>query len=160
MGTITYLAMTSPADLVGKEVTDPRFQVVEARVPQWPFNRFLYVLVGHDWHWRDRLVWTDQQWAEFAESPALRTFVAWYDGSPAGYFELRCGQSEVEIASFGLAPKFIGRGLGGPLLTIACREAWRLAPERVCLNTCTLDHPAALPNYLARGFRVVRTETH
>jgi hypothetical protein len=27
----------------------------------------------------------------------------------------------------------------------------------VWLHTCTLDSPAALPNYLARGFEVVRT---
>jgi hypothetical protein len=28
----------------------------------------------------------------------------------------------------------------------------------VTVNTCTLDHAAALPNYLARGFCVARTE--
>ncbi len=26
------------------------------------------------------------------------------------------------------------------------------------VNTCTLDHPSALPNYLKRGFAIVRTE--
>ena len=28
------------------------------------------------------------------------------------------------------------------------------------LHTCTLDSPAALPNYLAGGFDPVRTETY
>ncbi len=32
--------------------------------------------------------------------------------------------------------------------------------RRVWLHTCTLDHPNALPNYLARGFTPYRTETY
>jgi hypothetical protein len=27
----------------------------------------------------------------------------------------------------------------------------------VTVNTCTADHPRALPNYLAAGFQVIRT---
>jgi hypothetical protein len=46
------------------------------------------------------------------------------------------------------------------LLTEAVREAWRARPSRVWLHTCTLDHPAALPNYLQRGFVAVREETY
>ena len=42
----------------------------------------------------------------------------------------------------------------------AVREAWAAGPSRVWLHTCTLDHPAALPNYLGRGFRSVREETY
>jgi hypothetical protein len=30
----------------------------------------------------------------------------------------------------------------------------------VWLHTCSFDHPAALPNYLARGFRVFKTESY
>jgi hypothetical protein len=30
----------------------------------------------------------------------------------------------------------------------------------VWLHTCTLDHPAALPNYLKRGFRSTRQEEY
>ena len=64
----------------------------------------------------------------------------------------------VEIAIFGIAPKFIGKGYGGALLTAALEEAWRGRPNRVWLHTCTLDHHAALPNYLARGMTVYRVE--
>jgi GNAT superfamily N-acetyltransferase len=59
-----------------------------------------------------------------------------------------------------LLPGYIGRGWGKYLLTEAVRAAWGLAPSRVWLHTCTLDHPAALPNYLKRGFRRVREETY
>ena len=30
--------------------------------------------------------------------------------------------------------------------------AWRSSPEKVTVNTCTLDHPAALPFYRKAGF--------
>ena len=68
----------------------------------------------------------------------------------------------MEIAYFGLVPAAIGRGLGRALLTAAVDAAWSLkpVPSRVWLHTCTLDHPAALRNYLARGFQVSRTEQY
>jgi GNAT superfamily N-acetyltransferase len=79
----------------------------------------------------------------------------------AGYFELReHDDGSVEIAYFGLLPAFIGRGWGKYLLTRATQAAWELGPNRVWLHTCTLDHPSALPNYLKRGFRPVRTEVY
>ena len=42
----------------------------------------------------------------------------------------------------------------------AVRDAWAMAPTRVWLHTCTLDHPNAVPNYRARGFVPYRTETY
>jgi hypothetical protein len=37
---------------------------------------------------------------------------------------------------------------------------WGLGAVLVWLHTSTLDHPAALPNYLKRGFRPVREEVY
>jgi GNAT superfamily N-acetyltransferase len=160
--TITYLEMCSAAELKPKGSVDPRFGIREATVKQWELNRFLYFLVGRDWHWTEKRQWPDQRWKDYAESDGLWTFVACFDGSVAGYYEMRRDdQGGVEIAILGLTPKFVGRGFGGPLLTRALTDAWRLQPTRVWLHTCTLDHPGALSNYLARGmkiYRVVRTE--
>ncbi len=134
--------------------------IKEAVIKQWEFNRFLYLLVGRDWAWNDKKNWTDDQWRAYAETEGLRTFVAFHDGAVAGYFEMRRDNvNGVEIAIFGLTPKFIGRGFGGVMLTSALEEAWRMAPSRVWLHTCSLDHPAALGNYQARGMRVYRVET-
>ena len=81
--------------------------------------------------------------------------------APAGYFELeREEDGSVQVAYFGLLPEFVGRGLGKYLLTRAVEEAFDLGASRVWLHTCTLDHPGALPNYLARGFRKTREETY
>ena len=33
-----------------------------------------------------------------------------------------------------------------------------MGAKRVWLHTCTLDNPAALPNYLKRGFTPFKTE--
>jgi GNAT superfamily N-acetyltransferase len=153
--TVTYLEMRSPSALRPKRCSDPSFRVEEATVKQWQFNKFLYSLVGSDWRWTDKAKWSDMEWRAYAEADTLRTFAAYYRGSIAGYYELRSGpDSGVEIAIFGLAPKFVGRGFGAALLTHALETAWSFHPSRVWLHTCTLDHPAALPNYLARGMTI------
>ena len=95
--------------------------------------------------------------------PELRTFAAYYDQSVAGYYELRHdAQGAVEIAYFGLLPEFIGRRLGGALLTSAIQQAWSrsggVAPNRVWVHTCNRDHPQALANYQARGMVIYKVE--
>ena len=119
-------------------------------------NRFLYTAVGGDWYWVDRLGWTYAQWHDYITRPGFETWIAFVSGTPAGYFELdQLPESGVEIASFGLLPQFIGKGLGGCLLTAAIQRAWRKGTSRVWPHTCSFDHPRALANYLARGFRLV-----
>ena len=92
-------------------------------------------------------------------APELLTFAAYYDDALAGYYELRCdGEGGVEIAYFGLLPEFIGRGLGGALLTSAIEQGWRISPKRVWVHTCNRDHPQAFANYHARGMLVYKVE--
>jgi GNAT superfamily N-acetyltransferase len=122
--------------------------------------RRLYGAVGAHWHWRDRLAWSDDVLRAHLASPAVAVFELLAAGKSAGFFELRRRESEVEIAYFGLLPEFIGRGLGGALLTVAVDEAWRFGARRVWLHTCTLDSPHALPNYLSRGFVPFRVERY
>jgi GNAT superfamily N-acetyltransferase len=159
--TRTYLEMNSPANLVGRGVSAPpgtRLEPVEwVPASLW---RYLYSEVGRPWHWRDRLGWSDDEIRAYLAGP-LTLWLLTSGGAPAGYFELkRCDDRSVEIAYFGLLPDFVGKGLGKYLLVRAIEEAWALTPARVWLHTCTLDHPAALPNYLSRGFKVTRTEKY
>jgi GNAT superfamily N-acetyltransferase len=123
--------------------------------------RALYTTVGERWLWRDRLVWTAQELDDYLTSPSVYVWTLVVDGRTAGYFELQLhGTGAVEIMYFGLVPSFIGQGLGGWLLTRAVEEAFAIGATRVTLNTCTLDSPQALPNYLARGFTIVREERY
>ena len=51
-------------------------------------------------------------------------------------------------------------GLGKHLLSDAVVNAWAMGATSVWLHTCTLDDPAALPNYERRGFRPFRSEAY
>ncbi len=125
------------------------------------FFRYLYVEVGRQLHWTDRQSWTDEQHEARLADPAVSLHLLTVSGAPAGYFELeRHDDESVDVAYFGLLPEFHGRGLGKYLLTRAVEEAFALGAGPVRLHTCTLDSPAALSNYLARGFRKVREETY
>lgn len=158
--TTTYLEMRSIAELRPKPCADPKFWVGETVVPQWQFNRFFYYTVGEAWAWRDKRVWTEEQWRAYAETSGMRTWVGYWEGSPVGYCELQPeADGGIEITNFGLLPAFLGRGLGGALLTRGIEEAFRLNPSRLWLHTCSNDHPAALANYVARGMRIYKTET-
>ena len=157
--TITYLELLSPPAHEVETGADPRFSVSELTSPTPTFNRRMYTEVGRAWQWTDRLVWSAEDWSKYAHSPRVRTFVARYDGATAGYFELRQENEEVELVYFGLLPDFFGKKLGGALLSAAIRAAWAMNPRRVWVHTCTLDHPAALANYRARGFKIYKTVT-
>ena len=154
--------MRSPNQLRPKRA-DLRFQVREKRNRDWRFNRDLYFRVGEQWDWIDKRPWTGDQWKEYATAPELRTFAGYYDDTLVGYYELHQDkEGGMEIAYFGLLPQFIGRGLGGVLLTSAIEEAWTcrdgIVPVRVWVHTCNRDHPQALSNYQARGMIVYKVE--
>jgi GNAT superfamily N-acetyltransferase len=157
--TTWFLQMTDPAQLARAPEPDPDLQVVQAELPSPELSRMLYTAVGSDWQWTDRLAWTWGQWYDRLEREEVETWVAWVRGTPAGYAELERDDDAVEIASFGLLPDFVGRGLGKRLLDAAVRRAWALGPRRVWLHTCSLDGPAALPNYQARGFELYDERT-
>ena len=158
----TYLEMRSPQQLRPKRA-DSRFEVREQTTREWQFNREMYFRVGEQWRWIDKCPWTDEQWKDWAKE--VRTFAAYFENELAGYYELRResepdGPSSVEIAYFGLLPEFVGRGLGGALLTSAIEQAWRFlpTPKRVWVHTCNRDHPQALANYQARGMVIYKVE--
>lgn len=155
--TTTYLEMKSPAELRPKRSGDPAFKVRQVVPPDWQLNRRLYRTVGEAWGWTDKRTWAAERWQRYVNTGSLRTFLGEHNGDLAGYFELHHARSDVEIAYFGLLPQFIGRGLGGPLLTSAIELAWEWNAARVWVHTCSLDHPAALANYQARGFRIYKT---
>ncbi len=159
--TRTYLELSSPAALrpAAALARAPRLE----RVQECPvsFFRYLYAEVGRAFHWTDRLAWDDARVQAHLADPANSLWLLTWRAAPAGYFELRApGDGAVEIAYFGLLPEYFGRGWGGHLLTRAVETAWSMGASRVWLHTCTLDHPAALPNYLRRGFQPVSEETY
>ena len=158
----TYLQLASLAALRAAPSPDPRARVERMDGCPASFFRYLYAEVGRRYHWVDRLSWTDEEQRARLALPGVSVHLLAVAGAPAGYFELERhdGDGSVEIAYFGLLPEFLGRGLGKYLLSEAVRAGFAQGAARVWLHTCTLDDPAALPNYLARGFEPFRSETY
>lgn len=170
----TFLELRAPAELRPAELSEAdreRVRVARRAPCGVAEYRALYDAVGAAWRWRDRLAWSDARLAEHLARPEVAVWVLETAGAPApggtgdwrpgGYYELvRHDDGAVEIVYFGLVAALHGRGLGRALLTHAVRSAWAMGGGRVWLHTCTLDGPAALPNYLGRGFRPVREERY
>ncbi|MEX2155677.1 MAG: GNAT family N-acetyltransferase [Gemmatimonadales bacterium] len=165
--TRTYLELTNRAQFRDGFGRFPGVAIARAPHPLPQLYRLCYRTVGEAFHWRDRWDWTDAQIAAHLADPATRLYVAMRAAGKkkmqlAGWYELRrvIADDSVEIAYFGIVAAEFGRGFGKHVLSSAVRDAWSLGPRRVWLHTCTLDHPNALPNYLARGFTPYRTETY
>ncbi|MFD6277795.1 GNAT family N-acetyltransferase [Streptomyces sp. NPDC060209] len=165
--TVWYLEQTSPADLSPAAAPADGVTVARSEIPLPEFSRFLYTAVGGDVRWTDRLGLTYAQWQEILERPGGETWVAYENGTPAGFIELDAQEGgAVEIAYFGLIPAFRGRRIGGHLLSYGVARAWDLAErhpgrkptERVWVHTCSNDGPHAMDNYLRRGFRLSETK--
>jgi GNAT superfamily N-acetyltransferase len=158
--TITHLEMLSRSELRPARQPAERLDLVRVEIPCPEFNRFLYTAVGTDWCWHSRLPWSHARWFAYLDRSEIETWVGYVSGTPAGYFELeKQTDANVEIVYFGLLPGFVGKGFGGHLLTAAINRAWDCGAKRVWVHTCDLDHPRALGNYEARGFRIFKVET-
>ncbi|GAA0264116.1 GNAT family N-acetyltransferase [Cryptosporangium japonicum] len=155
--TRTYVEMTSPAELrPGREADGVALLPISDR-PE--LVRELAVRIGEPHGWRT-VTRTDEEWAAEFAKPGLHSWAVTHHDEPVGLVDMIDAPPEVEIYTFGLVPEAVGRGIGGHVLTLAVRQAWSLRSgvTRVWLHTSTQDHPNALPNYQARGFRAYRTE--
>ena len=77
------------------------------------------------------------------------------DGVPSGFFEIAALSDHAELSYFGLMDHATGQGLGRWFLGAAIEAAWATGASKVKVQTCTLDHPAALPLYQRLGFNAV-----
>ncbi|MCH8062678.1 MAG: GNAT family N-acetyltransferase [Chloroflexi bacterium] len=157
---VTYVEMTSLERLIAGR---PPSRATELRIQAPPapeLSESLYKAVGGDWRWTERLPWGRKEWSDYVLRPDVETWTLLVEETMAGYAEFIVhDDNSVEIAQFGLVPDFIGQGLGGHMLTLAVEQAWKKQPSRVWLHTSNFDHPHALENYQARGFRIFKKET-
>ena len=159
--TRTYLEMLDPAELSPAPSDDPLIKIEAQPDCSIELFRYLYREVGRNYFWTDRLPWSDEEIKTYLQQSQVSLWLMTYNDEISGYFELnQQADGSTEIAYFGLMPQFIGRGLGKHLLTRAVQQAWADGARRVWLHTCTDDDPAALPNYLKRGFKPFKTEDY
>ena len=121
--------------------------------------RRLYDTVGRDYVWWLRRTLSESQLDEVLADRRISVYVARdATGGDLGFYELdRRPWPVVNLAYFGLMPGAIGQGLGMALLRHAIAAAWEEGCSALTVNTCTADHPRALPNYERAGFRRLRT---
>ena len=115
--------------------------------------RALYDDVGRQWHWVNRRVLTNRQLSAIIHHPATEIFTLKARDRAIGFVELNFKLfPQVEIVFVGLVADAIGEGLGSLMLQRAISYIYSRAPSRIIIQTCTLDHPAALPLYQRYGF--------
>jgi len=162
--TVTFLHQTERPG--PRTVARPpgKVALLRAENPPTHFYRYLYTTVGRPYNWVSRLMLDDTTLASIISHPDVLIYVLYADGVPAGFSEIDVRAPKTpEIKFFGLAPEFVGKGYGRYFLGQIVDLAWTLretgtekqaGPERVRIETCSLDHPAALPLYQKFGFSV------
>lgn len=154
---VTFLRMGARPAGAGRALPGDA-EVVRVGRPTLPFYRFLYDTVGGAYLWWLRRAMPDGELAQLLGERGVSVHVLYRGGEPAGFFELdRRAGGVVNLSYFGLMPHMVGTGIGSAFLRAAVDEAWIGGTGAVTVNTCTADHPAALPNYLRAGFRPTRT---
>ncbi|MGZ8286349.1 MAG: GNAT family N-acetyltransferase [Allosphingosinicella sp.] len=149
---VTYLEMAERPPLRPLPASPLRLE--RWRAPDPARYRLLFERVGARWLWYSRLAMDDERLRrEMAEVHA----VVDRSGIEVGMVELDFRTSGEGLIRFlGLVPELAGKGHGAWLLAQTLALAWRPGVERVSVNTCTLDHPAALKAYLNAGFTAVK----
>ena len=139
---------------------DKNKYIIKKIKPDFQLNKFFYKQVGKNHRWIDRLTWSDEKWINYISNRNLETYIISESCDLAGFFELLHNPEleETEISYFGLLEEYIGKGIGGYALSTAIKKSFEKNIRRVWLHTCTLDHPNALKNYIARGMTVFKKE--
>ena len=156
-----YLEIKSLNQLSEIKKSDHNYSLNQIIPNDFQLNKFFYKQIGKNYKWVDRLIWTDKNWIEYVSSPNLFTFVLKNNDDIAGFFELMYHKDklETEIAYFGLLKEYIGKKLGGYMLSEAIKKSFSYNVKRVWAHTCSLDHKNALKNYLSRGMKIYNIET-
>lgn len=152
---VTFLRMDQPP-LPSRDLPAD-VDVVEVAGCTVAFYRYLYATVGASYVWWLRRTISDAALAAILQEPDVSIHVLYHGGAPAGFFELdRRPSPTVNLSYFGLMPHAVGLGLGTAFLGAALHAAWTPGTVALTVNTCTADHPRALPGYLRAGFVPIR----
>ncbi len=156
-----YLEINSLKDLKEVKEISKNYSLKLLNPDNFQLNKFFYKNVGKKHQWVDRLIWTETQWIDYVSSKNVKTYIFKNKENLAGFFELilHIEKKEIEISYFGLLEEFQNKKIGSYLLSEAIKKSFLNDINRVWLHTCSLDHPNALNNYIARGMKIFKTET-
>lgn len=157
---ITYLEMTAPTQLRPGRPSPAPIEMEKVGPAEALLVRSTYAQIWEPLAPRGRMAWSGADWEEELLLPGVDAWLARVGGEIAGFVELEAEpEGDLGIVVFGLVPEFQGKGFGGELLTLVTRLAWNNpGVQRVWLQTSSADHPHAMTNYEARGFRTFKTQ--
>ena len=151
--TVTFLEMLAKPSALAPPQPRGKVALLRCEKPPGHFYRYLYDTIGNDYYWVDRKKLAPEALDEVIHDPLNQLFVLYTEGNPAGMAELDLRKAGLcNISYFGLMPEAIGKRLGFFFLYHTCINAWLQPIQRLTVNTCTLDHPRALPLYQRMGF--------
>ena len=155
-----YLEIKSLSDLNEIKKPSDNYFLDLVNPKDFQLNKFFYKQIGKKYNWFDRLVWSDQNWINYISNTNVLTYVLKYNNELVGFGELIIDKKkqEIEIAYLGILEEYIGKKLGGLILSEAIKKSFLLNIKRVWVHTCSLDHKNALKNYLSRGMTVFKSE--
>ena len=155
-----YLDIISLKNLSEIDKPSNNFDVRLVNPPDFQLNKFFYKQIGKKHRWVDRLIWNENQWIRYINNSNVKTYILQDGNDLAGYFEQIFDQKklEYEIAYFGILQDYVGKRLGGYLLSEAIKKSFLMGANRVWVHTCSLDHKHALKNYLSRGMKIFKSE--
>ena len=154
---VTFLRMDTPP-ATPAALLPAGMEVVDVNRCSSAFYRYLYDAVGGPWLWWMRRTLSPSELERAIAPPRVSIHALYARGEPIGFYELeRRMPDAVNLAYFGLMPDSIGRGVGKTFLRHAIDAAWAERPHCITVNTCTADHPRALPNYIDAGYVPLRT---
>ena len=156
--TVTFLEMHQKPLEKLELLVDSTFTLIPKPISAETYRTYYYK-VGEKVNWLDRMVMPDEELYQKINADNTDIFIMYINDVPAGFAEFIKEVDFTEILYFGLFPDFVGKGFGNYFLKWVIEKAWSFQPKWIQLNTCSLDHPNALPIYKKAGFVPIRTET-
>jgi len=159
---VTHLEMTSPYldGVTPPEIVQPvgaQAHITQVKNCPVHFYHYLYDRIGRHHHWGQRLKLPDDVLSNILCAPETILYLLSLDGCPAGFCEMSLNNwPDVDIVYFGLMREFQGQGWGRFFLSKMIEYGWSLKPQRLTIQTNTLDSPQALKLYQAVGFHVTK----
>lgn len=153
---VTFMRMVLPPQC--KDQPLPESWHLDVIKPSLSEYRHLQRHVGAPYCWWMRQATSDADLKAFLKRGDAEIGLLKQGATPRGFYELDLSDRQhINLAYFGLFPDAVGLRVGRAFLTAVLQKAWSYGPGEVLVNTCTADHPRALPLYQEMGFQPVRT---
>lgn len=129
------------------------------------FYRYLYWMVGEQYKWWQRRLWTDRVLSDHIHTPDTGIYVLYIQGNPAGFVHLTVTDSDVgrsvAIEQFGIMGDYAdhARELAPYLFSYALEQAWRQDPTFITGTVNDLEPKFYRDLYAELGFSVMNEQT-